>query len=161
MFRWYQNADKCYVYLPDVSTSKEGIDLRLSPAMWEAAFRTSRWFSRGWTLQELIAPTSVEFFSCEGYRLGSKDSLEQQIHARTGISISVLRGEPLEGFDIEERFSWARHRETGRQEDEAYCLLGLFNVRMRLDYGEGKEEAFERLQKKIRKSTNGKSSKPK
>jgi hypothetical protein len=54
MFRWYQNADKCYVYLPDVSTSKEGIDLRLSPAMWEAAFRTSRWFSRGWTLQELI-----------------------------------------------------------------------------------------------------------
>ncbi|ERF69453.1 hypothetical protein EPUS_07857 [Endocarpon pusillum Z07020] len=123
MFRWYKNADKCYVYLSDVSTSGHATNVPSSPATWEATFQKSRWFSRGWTLQELIAPASVEFFSSEGDRLGSKRSLEQYIHEITGIAIQALRGGPLTGFKVEERFSWAKHRETKRQEDKAYSLF--------------------------------------
>ena len=152
MFRWYQNSAKCYVFLADVSTSRPVTNILASSATWEAAFQGSRWFGRGWTLQELIAPASVEFFSCDGTGLGSKRSLEQQIHHRTGIPITILQGESLDTVDVEERFSWARNRSTERQEDGAYCLLGIFNVRMWLDYGEGKERAFERLRKKIGKS---------
>ena len=122
MFRWYQNASKCYVYLSDVSTSGHGTNISLSPTAWEVAFWKSRWFSRGWTLQELIAPVSVEFFSREGSSLGSKRSLEQQIHEITGITIEVLRGAPLTDFEVEERLSWAKYRETKRPEDKAYCL---------------------------------------
>ena len=77
MFRWYKNADKCYVYLSDVSTSEHATNVSSSPTTWEASFQKSRWFSRGWTLQELIAPASVEFFSLEGDRLGSKRSLRR------------------------------------------------------------------------------------
>ena len=79
MFRWYQRAAKCYVYLSDVSTSKRKRGDENALNMWEQAFRKSRWFTRGWTLQELLAPTSVEFFSKEGNRLGDKQSLQQQI----------------------------------------------------------------------------------
>jgi hypothetical protein len=154
MFRWYQNADKCYVYLADVSTSGDGTNLQLSPTTWEAAFRGSRWFTRGWTLQELIAPVSVEFFSREGERLGSKKSLEEKIREITGIAIEALRGAPLAEFTIEQRLAWAKHRETKRQEDKAYSLLGVFNIDMSLRYGEGGDKAIERLRKKIGKSLN-------
>jgi hypothetical protein len=149
MFRWYKNASKCYVYLSDVSKSGHATDVQSSPATWEAAFRKSRWFRRGWTLQELIAPASVEFFSREGNRLGSKRSLEQHIHDITGIPIRALRGEFLKGFEVEERLSWAKHRETKRQEDKAYSLLGIFDIQMPLLYGEGREKALVRLRKEI------------
>jgi hypothetical protein len=76
IFRWYQNADKCYVYLTDVSTSGAAKNIQSSPATWETAFRSSRLFSRGWTLQELITPASIEFFSRDSDRLGGKNSLE-------------------------------------------------------------------------------------
>jgi hypothetical protein len=66
MFRWYQNAKKCYVYLADVSTPGCNADVQANQSTWEAAFRGSKWFTRGWTLQELIAPAIVEFFSREG-----------------------------------------------------------------------------------------------
>lgn len=102
MFRWYQNADRCYVYLPDVSTSGEGTNLLLSPITWEAAFPGSRCFTRGWTLQELIASASVEFFSRERDWLGSKKLLEEKIHEITSIAIEALRGAPLARFTIEE-----------------------------------------------------------
>jgi Heterokaryon incompatibility protein (HET) len=156
MFCWYQNASKCYVYLSDVLTSGHALSTLSSSTSWEAAFWGSRWFDRGWTLQELIAPASVEFFSQEGDRLGSKTSLEQQIHEITGIAVEALRGRPLTSFTIEERLSWASHRKTKKKEDEAYSLLGLFNVHMPLIYGEGREKAFQRLQKKISKSSNRK-----
>ena len=156
MFRWYENADKCYVYLSDVSTSENAAADHSFTTTWKAAFRSSKWFTRGWTLQELIAPKSVEFFSREGGRLGSKESLEQEIHEITKIAVEALRGGPLTVFEIEERMSWANGRETKRQEDMAYSLLGIFNVRMWLDYGEGKEGAFERLRKKIGKSSKRK-----
>jgi Heterokaryon incompatibility protein (HET) len=152
MFRWYQDASKCYVYLCDVSTFAHSTSIQPLLTTWDVAFRESRWFTRGWTLQELIAPPSVEFFSHEGDLLGSKMSMEEEIHKITGIAIGALRGEPLMVFAVEERMSWTKGRRTKRQEDVAYSLLGIFNVRMRLDYGEGREEAFERLRKKITKS---------
>ena len=81
-------------------------------------------------------------------------SLEETIHEITGIAIEALRGEPLSGFKIKERFSWAEQRETKRQEDKAYSLLGIFNIDMSLRYGEGGDKAIERLRKKIGKSLN-------
>jgi hypothetical protein len=156
MFRWYQKADKCYVYLSDVSTSRHATNPQSVPMTWDEVFRKSRWFYRGWTLQELIAPASVEFFSHKGYRLGSKGSLEQDIHKITGIPIEALRGGSLTEFTVEERLSWAEHRETTRQEDKAYSLMGIFNIGMSLRYGEGGENAFKRLQGKIEKSLHRK-----
>ena len=86
MFRWYQDATRCYVYLSDVSVSGSVGDDEFS-RRWKPAFKRSRWFTRGWTLQELIAPTSVEFFSKEEQRLGDKQSLAQTLHEITGIAI--------------------------------------------------------------------------
>ena len=149
MFRWYRNAGKCYVYLSDVSATKRKASDQLSEFTWESAFRASRWFTRGWTLQELLAPTSVEFFTQEGQRIGDKRSLEQQIHEITGIAIPALRGVPLSQFEVDERFKWIETRQTTRDEDMAYCLLGIFDVFMPLIYGEGKENAIRRLRKEI------------
>jgi NACHT domain/Heterokaryon incompatibility protein (HET) len=151
MFRWYREAAKCYVYLSDVSKGNYDEYDHLSRSIWKSAFRRSRWFTRGWTLQELIAPTSVEFYSSEGMRLGDKRSMEQQIHEITGIPVRALRGNPLSDFSPEERLSWATKRETTREEDKAYSLLGIFDIYMPLIYGEGGENAFKRLRKKIDK----------
>lgn len=146
MFRWYRKAVKCYVYLSDVSVGDEDEDH--TKRTWELAFRNSRWFTRGWTLQELLAPASVEFFSQEGERLGDKNILEQQIYEVTGIPIAALRGTPLSQFSVDERMRWAAKRNTTKKEDKAYCLLGIFGVFMPLIYGEG-EHAFVRLRKKM------------
>jgi len=86
MFRWYRMSTKYYVYLPDVSRTA----VKTDGLAWESAFRKSRWFTRGWTLQELIAPRSVEFFCRECKRIDSKSSLEQQIHEITGIPKPAL-----------------------------------------------------------------------
>jgi hypothetical protein len=142
MFRWYRKASKCYVYLADVSTNDQ-IDLSLQS--WEAAFGNSRWFTRGWTLQELIAPPSVEFFCSNGNRLGDKKSLEGQLYKITGIPVSALQGSPLSEFSFEERISWAKMRETKREEDKAYSLLGIVDISMPVIYGEGRENAFRKL----------------
>src|SRR5436305_9191660 len=122
MFRWYRGAAKCYVYLSDVSTLKRKERDQSLQNTWESAFRGSRWFTRGWTLQELLAPMSVEFFSREATRLGDKQSLEQQIHEITGIPVSALQGRPLSDFTVDERMFWAAKRETKREEDKAYSL---------------------------------------
>ena len=140
MFRWYRRAQKCYVYLADVSTST-----------WKTQFRDSQWFRRGWTLQELIAPYSVEFFSQDGVRLGDKRSLEQDVHNVTGIPTSVLRGGILSNFSVEERLAWMEQRETTRPEDKAYALFGIFNVYIPLLYGEGRVKAFQRLGEAVAK----------
>ena len=96
---------KCYVYLSDVLTKKRKASDSFTECTWELAFWSSKWFTRGWTLQELLAPGpgSVEFFSQERDRLGDKRSLERQIHEITAITVSALRGAPLSQFDIEER----------------------------------------------------------
>lgn len=154
MFRWYQNAAKCYVYLSDVSMPEQATDTgstEVTEPTWESAFRSSRWFTRGWTLQELLAPHDVQFFSQEGKKLGDKTTLKQQIHEITGIPVLALQATPLEEFSVEQRLSWARTRQTTRKEDKAYSLLGIFGVYMLPNYGEGEDNAFRRLQKKIEK----------
>jgi hypothetical protein len=153
MFRWYRDAVKCYVYLSDVSVHND--DNSQTERTWESAFRKSRWFTRGWTLQELIAPKSVEFFSREGECLGNKITLERQIHEITQIPIAALRGTSLSHFSVDERMRWAEKRDTKRKEDKAYCLLGIFNVFIPLIYGEG-ENACIRLKEEIDRSLRSK-----
>ncbi|CAN9091656.1 unnamed protein product [Alternaria alternata] len=145
MFRWYHNSAKCYVYLSDVATT--------GSANIHESFQKSKWFTRGWTLQELLAPPCVEFFSKEGNRLGDKNSLVTQIAAITSISARALQGAALSDIIVEERMSWARGRVTKREEDIAYCQLGIFDIYMPLIYGEGERNALERLRKKIAKAS--------
>jgi len=142
MFLWYKNAERCYVYLSDVSVHTQDGSEHVN---WESSFRNSRWFTRGWTLQELLAPSIVEFYSRDGIRLGDKNSLEHKICEVTGISVDALRGRPLSEFSIEERLSWGERRETTEEEDRAYCLLGIFGVHMPLVHEEGRENAMRRL----------------
>jgi len=144
MFRWYRDADVCYVYLTDVSTNKgDSID------SWERNFRASRWFTRGWTLQELLAPRKLQFFSKEANFLGDRQTLEHIIHDITGIALPALRGAPLNTFSVDERLSWVTDRQTTREEDKAYSLVGLFGIYMSPYYGETAEKAFVRLRKAI------------
>jgi hypothetical protein len=148
MFAWYRDAARCFVYLSDVPTAS----LTSAPPAqqdWYPTFQQSRWFTRGWTLQELLAPVSVEFFSAEGQRLGNKYSLLQELGSITGIDIEALQGNPLDRFSVNERMSWVGQRKTKREEDSAYSLLGIFDVHMPLIYGEGRKKAFARLQKEI------------
>jgi hypothetical protein len=155
MFGWYQRARKCYVYLSDVSVPDEVTDVQAFRITWLDAFRQSRWFTRGWTLQELLAPATVEFFSREGKRLGSKISLEQEIHEITEIPIGALRGQNLANFGVEQRMKWAAKRKTARKEDLVYCLLGVFRVFLPLIYGEGEANATQRLREEIEKRQKG------
>ena len=141
MFRWYQNSSLCYAFLSDVADGK-------------ALFSTSRWFSRGWTLQELIAPDRVVFFNADWQHLGDRRTLADEITMATGIERHMLIRpdckvqEILHGFSIAQRMNWASKRVTSRVEDIAYCLMGLFDVNMPLLYGEG-DKAFRRLQEAI------------
>jgi len=102
----------------------------------------SRWFTRGWKLQKLLVPASVEFFSKKGDKIGNKKLLERYIGKITRIPVKALRGSPLSSFSITERISWQESRETTRKEDKAYSLLGIFEVYMPLTYGEGRGNAF-------------------
>ncbi|KAK5739471.1 hypothetical protein LTS12_025272 [Elasticomyces elasticus] len=151
MFNWYSRATKCYVYLADVSANKRDQDGE-TRGLWETAFRNSRWHTRGWTLQELLAPTEVEFFSRECRSLGNKDDLGQLIERATGIPASALRGVPLRTFSVEERMQWAAQRRTKKVEDKWYSMLGVFGVHMTLIYGEGADSAENRLTDEIGKS---------
>ncbi|TVY17528.1 Vegetative incompatibility protein HET-E-1, partial [Lachnellula arida] len=152
MFRWYQNAARCYVYLIDVSKPDTGAD---NQRVWEEAFRKSRWFTRGWTLQELIAPRLVDFFSLESKRLGNKLLFESTIHEITGIANKALRGDALSNFSIKERRSWAERRNTTIEEDGAYCLIGILGISMVPNYGERRDQAFRRLEEEIHKLYKG------
>jgi len=152
MFRWYQKAAKCYVYLTDVSTLNMDENGEPRRGTWKLEFRNSRWFTRGWTLQELIAPLELEFFSRQVERLGSRSSLVQQVHEITGIPCSALQGDPLSLFNIDERLSWKRDRRTKFEEDGAYAMMGLVDVDIAPLYGEGSEGAFKRLRDEVYKN---------
>jgi Heterokaryon incompatibility protein (HET) len=143
MYRWYQEADVCYTYLSDVPTGRD-------PHVSGSDFSKSRWFTRGWTLQELVAPTTVIFFSSDWKEIGTKSSLQEVVANATGIPATAFLGydDDLRTFSVAQRMSWAAKRETTRTEDLAYCLLGLFDVSMPLLYGEG-QRAFIRLQEDI------------
>ncbi|MCJ1400518.1 hypothetical protein MMC11_003724 [Xylographa trunciseda] len=149
MFGWYQKAEKCYAYLFDVNSSRS---IKLEATL--QAFRESVWFKRGWTLQELLAPTELQFYSQNWRKLGDKQSLKHEIAAATGINIGVLEGKiRLQDVCVGVRMSWASKRVTKRVEDRAYSLLGIFDVRMPMLYGEGKK-AFLRLQEEIIKTSD-------
>jgi hypothetical protein len=121
MFRWYANADECYAYLDDVPDEKTDI-------------AKSRWFTRGWTLQELLAPRSILFLDQKWRALGTRTELASTIATITGIPIKLLKSQSsvsqLENYSIAQRMQWAANRRTKRVEDKAYCLLGIFNVSM-------------------------------
>jgi hypothetical protein len=134
MYAWYQKAEVCYAFLKDVA----GPDA----ANFEVNFKASRWFTRGWTLQELLAPQHVVFFGTlpAGFwiMLGDRVSLRSLISTHTRISTKFLiDSKELDDANIAQKMSWAAGCETTREEDLACCLLGLFSVNMPLLYGEG------------------------
>ena len=144
MYPWYADAHVCYAYLDDVSDDED-------PRAPGSGFRRSRWFTRGWTLQELIAPMALVFLSREWRVVGTKSGLADVIEEVTGVESDVLmHRRPLEQISVARRMSWAAHRRTTRLEDAAYCMMGLFNVNMPTIYGEGRF-AFVRLQEEILK----------
>lgn len=144
MFKWYAESTVCYVYLSDVS-SERGSTL--------SELRKARWFTRSWTLQELLAPKEVKFFSKEGTYLGNKTTLEDIIHEVTTIPLDALRGSALSNFSVEERFRWAAGRQCGWAEDQAYSMMGIFDVHVPLIYGEGEERSMARLRREIERSS--------
>jgi Heterokaryon incompatibility protein (HET) len=144
MYSWYKGAKKCYAYMADFPAKV--------PVLTD-----SRWFTRGWTLQELIAPLDVIFYSGNWIESGTKLTRKDILAKRTGIDVDILtREKGLESASVARRMSWAWNRETTRTEDEAYCLMGLFNVNMSMLYGEG-SNAFIRLQQKIMKHSDDQS----
>jgi len=180
MFLWYQSAEVCYAYLSDIPT--------LEPSSLKESLARSRWFTRGWTLQELLAPFDVGFYAADWSFLGTKHDLssaissitgidEEYLQSRTSLTESTVRSESesdgtdgetpetaaanrararrsfskaLSSASIAERMSWLAGRKTKRQEDMAYCMLGIFDINMPLLYGE-RSKAFIRLQEEIMK----------
>jgi hypothetical protein len=139
MYRWYADSAVCYAYLTDVEEIGS-----------HEEFAASRWFTRGWTLQELLAPREMIFYGKRWEKIGTKEDLASEISQITHIEQPMLTGTTsLEYFSIAARMSWASMRETTRGEDIAYCLLGIFDVNMPLLYGEGQVKAFVRLQEEI------------
>jgi hypothetical protein len=144
MFRWYQEAAVCHVFLSDLPPYTE----------LETALPYCRWFTRGWTLQELIAPSMVEFYDQAWMKRGTKSSLIGQLETITGILGPVLDGSMcLADVSVGVRMSWAAYRSTTRPEDVAYSLLGIFDVNIPMIYGEG-QKAFRRLQEEIIRQSN-------
>ena len=176
MYRWYRKAGICYAYLVDVWIGKKDKDSRrvvrnledyISFVVWNPKeyspgvvteswkrFRESRWFTRGWTLQELLAPRSMCFFDKDWRRLGDKVSLKNELSSITGIQQDHMFEHT--SASAAQKMSWASGRETTRLEDMAYSLMGIFDVNMPLLYGEGKN-AFTRLQHEIVKMSEDES----
>lgn len=141
MFNWYLKAEACYVYLED----------------FDQDLGKCRWLSRGWTLQELLAPGPfrMTFFDGNWKSIGTKSTLLAQISEATLIDQACLtKMRSVWTFSVADRMSWVSRRKTTRPEDIAYCLLGLFRVNMPLLYGEGAQRAFLRLQHEILQGTS-------
>ncbi|KAK5701876.1 hypothetical protein LTR97_004694 [Elasticomyces elasticus] len=161
MFAWYRDSAECFVFMDDLAVNAlpdieevdaegrwtQGLGLVVIRDVY--AFTSNRWFARGWTLQELLAPEKVRFFGYQTKNLGSKRDLAALVAYATGIHVTVITGlESIFGTSLAKRMSWASARQTTRREDIAYSLLGIFEVNMPLLYGEG-DKAFMRLQKAI------------
>jgi hypothetical protein len=145
MFEWYKKSRVCYVYMSDVAYALSEAHLQM---------RESKWWTRGWTLQELIAPRNVIFYNREWKEIGTKRSMEVLISSVTGITREHLRDHS--NASVAQKMSRASKRRTTRKEDEAYCLMGIFDVHMPLLYGEGRK-AFRRLQLEILASSDDES----
>ncbi|RGP58956.1 het domain-containing protein [Fusarium sporotrichioides] len=145
MYRWYQLSEVCFTYLSDF---QDDITVMTND------FGKCRWFSRGWTLQELIAPRTAEFYSCTWQLIGDKISMASLLASAADIDTKVLLGETrLSKIPVAVKMSWAAKRKTTRVEDAAYCLLGIFDINMPMLYGEG-HKAFYRLQQMILQETH-------
>lgn len=150
MFHWYKESSLCLAYLSDLEVNNfEHAESKTSEFMEDCV-----WFTRGWTLQELIGPEELDFYDQEWNFRGSKKTLRHDLSKITGIDTDILEdSELLPTIPVGQRMSWAAHRKTTRVEDIAYCLFGIFGVNMPMIYGEGKN-SFLRLQEEIAKSTN-------
>lgn len=144
MYRWYEEAETCYVYLEDFDGEEATLD----------ALSKCKWFHRGWTLQELLAPPKILFCNRRWTEIGTKRTLARILSTITGIPLRVLQGSPPMYCTVAQRLSWASGRQTTRGEDIAYCLMGLFDVHMPPIYGEGLTKAFRRLQEEILRRWN-------
>lgn len=170
MFKWYKNADICYVFLPDVyAVDNSNPSLEEGPffstpsgySIRTREFQSSVWFSRAWTLQELLAPTYVAFLSSDFSSIWCRHDPGPMslVSKRTTIPEEYLRWQvrrEVREASVAERMRWASRREATREEDQAYSLLGLFGVNMPLLYGEG-NRAFMRLQSEIIRTSNDES----
>lgn len=143
MFKWYEEATVCYVILQDL---RQGCALVVE-------LPQCRWFTRGWTLQELLAPHEVRFYDCTWVYIGNQGTLSNLLSSTTGIPVNFLLERNFASASVATKMSWAAKRETKRPEDRAYSLLGIFDVNMPLIYGEG-TKAFRRLQEEIIKRCN-------
>ena len=150
MFQWYQNAKFCYAYVSDVpSSGPDDNNLGILRSSVSEQFQKSRWFRRGWTLQELLAPKEVIFFAKDWTCIGRKHTLYNIIRTVTGINRGALEWPwTISSYSIATRISWAAKRETSWPEDRAYSLLGILGVHMPLLYGEA-QNAFQRLQTEL------------
>jgi hypothetical protein len=146
MYQWYKNSEICFAYLVDVPPDTP----------FDVSAPTSRWFTRGWTLQELIAPVVLDFYSQDWKRMGRKEDLSDVVSKITGIDHATLGGKSVMEVSVAKRMSWASARITSRPEDIAYCLIGIFGVNLPLLYGEG-DRAFVRLQEEIMKGSDDQS----
>lgn len=147
MYRWYKESKYCFAFLADVQGEQGEVGLD---------FHKARWFTRGFTLQELLAPPHVQFFDGQWRHIGNRTSLAGQISAVTKIPERILIDGTTQSASVAQKLSWAADRETTRPEDVAYCLLGLLDVNMPLLYGEG-SKAFIRLQEEILKESDDQS----
>ncbi|THV01464.1 HET-domain-containing protein [Dendrothele bispora CBS 962.96] len=141
MFKYYEEAHVCVVYLSDVSIEKNVMGLE--------ELKKSRWFTRGWTLQELIAPRYMVFLDKNWDKIDTRFGIRHIMSEVTSIPVEVFEEGSLDGYSIAQKMSWAASRKTTREEDMAYCLMGLFGVNMPPIYGEGGAKAFIRLQQEI------------
>jgi hypothetical protein len=150
MWRYYRDSGVCYAYLDDVQDGIEAPNRK-------TALAASKWFTRGWTLQELLAPSRLVLYNHKWKVIGTKDELANEISKITNINSEYLStNTSLQRASVAERMSWASTRKTTRLEDRAYSLLGIFDINMPLLYGEG-AKAFQRLQEEIVKRSDDQS----
>ncbi|KAL1791761.1 hypothetical protein ACET3X_009512 [Alternaria dauci] len=157
MFQWYSEADLCLVYLAD-------FDVGAPDTERDTMLHGARWFTRGWTMQEIIAARAANFYDRAWCQFGTRESLRDILAYITNIDVEVFAPpqgpdalstrDLLDAIPVGRRMSWAANRQTTRPEDVAYCLLGLFQVNMPMLYGEGGEQAFIRLQEEIMRDRN-------
>ena len=159
MFHWYAEAAVCYVYLCDVPGDCPQLtdELLRRDNHWRDVLKQSIWFTRAWTLQELIAPQHLVFHSANWNRICTLHDVAETISSTTSIDVSILLHKvPISSFSVAVRMSWAARRKASRLEDIAYSLLGIFNVSMPMLYGE-RDKAFIRLQENIIRTNNDQS----
>ncbi|THU95586.1 HET-domain-containing protein [Dendrothele bispora CBS 962.96] len=149
MYKYYEDGRVCIAYLSDTLMEEKAMDLE--------KLKESRWFTRGWTLQELIAPHFMVFLDQDWKMIGTRFSMQDTISEVTSIPVKVFEQKELDGYSIAQKMSWAASRRTTREEDMAYCLMGLFGVSMPPIYGEGAAKAFMRLQQEIIKYSDDRS----